>query len=344
LIRNYQTRIDVIRNGATLTQLIPVTPPTIDCDASGEIKTSMGGEFLDNPAVNWITDELKPYQIIDGKEAPVGVFAIGTFYHNTDENGVAKVTVEAYDRALYLMQGKTQNILHLSAGTNYVQAIEQLLLVAGITLYSATPTSEVLSTDREDWDVGTPYLTIVNALLNEINYDSIWFDRNGYAMVHPIKRPSASNIDHQYGNDQKLRVLQRPCTIETDSFDASNVFMVICSNPDLGSPLVSKAVNNNPLSSLSTVNRGREILSVTQVDNIPSQAVLDEYAQRLCFDSMSTSEILTISTINLPGHGVRDTVALHHPDAQGIYQEIAWSLVLSSGEVMTHKLKRSVII
>lgn len=344
MIRNYSVRIDVIRNNAFFKTLQPVNDPVIDSDSTSELKTSMSGMFRDEPDVNWLTDELKPYQIIDGEEYPVGVFPIGTYSKNTDENGVASVTVEAYDRGLYLRQIKTETVLHLSAGTNYMQAVEQLLVEGGITLYLATPTTEVLATDREDWDIGTPYLTIINTLLSEINYGHIWFNENGFAILQPAKMPSASNIDHQYSQRDKVKVLSRPSGLETDAFDVPNVFVVICDNPDLETPLISTAVNDNPLSALSTFKRGRRIVNVSNLDNIASQEALDEYTQQLCAKSMLSSEIATISTANLPGHGVYDTVAIDHPDIEGIFQEISWSLVLAPGQTMIHKLRRSILI
>lgn len=344
MIRNYSVRVDVLRNGATVTSLQIIGEPTIDSNSESELKTSMFGIFKDDSDVNWLTDELKPFQIIDGEEYPVGVFPIGTYSTHTDENGVLSVSVEAYDRSLYLHQRKTESILHLSAGTNYIQAVEQLLVDAGIFLYMATPTAEVLPTDREDWDIGTSYLSIINTLLSEINYGQIWFNSNGLAVLQPAKTPSPSNIDHQYSGQDKINVLQRPNSVETDAFDTPNVFIVICDNPDLPEPLIASAVNDNPLSALSIIKRGRRIVQVHRVDNIASQAALDDYAQRLRSSSMLASEVATISTANVPGHGVYDTVALVHPDLDGIFQEISWHLILAPGQTMIHKLRRSILI
>ena len=343
-MRDYRIRVDVLRNGACLESLQPVSDPVVDCNADGEIKTSMAGQFLRDDDVNWFTDELKPYQIIDGAEYPVGVFPIGTVSEHVDENGLKTVSVEAYDRALILKQKKTETILHFDAGMNYVQAVEQLLVDAGIILYMATSTAAVLATDREDWDVGTSYLEIVNTLLQEINYRTIWFNADGWAMIQPAKTPSASNIDHQYGTDPKVKILKRSCSVETDAFDTANVFIVICDNPDLDAPLTATAINDNPMSSLSTFKRGRRIVNVSKLDNIPNQAALEDYAQRLCLNSMLTAEMATVSTANLPGHEVLDTVALNHPDLDGIFQEVAWSLVLAPGQTMLHTLRRSILV
>lgn len=344
MIREYAYRVDVIRNGATLTELLAVRAPSIDADATADIKMSMSGTFLHNDLVDYLNDELKPYQIIDGTAYPVGVFPIGTYADAYDANGVHTVQIEAYDRGLLLQQTRTEQILHLSAGTNYMQAVESLLVEAGISLYLATPTSETLATDREDWDIGTDYLTIINTLLGEINYGDIWFNADGFAVLQPAKTPSAASIDHYYDGGTNLSVLSPEASSETDIFDKPNVFVVVCDNPDLDAPLVSTAVNDNPLSALSTFKRGRRIAQKYDVDNIASQAQLDDYAQRLCNDSMLSSEIVTISTANMPGHGVYDTVAISHPKIQGIFQEVAWSMTLDVGQTMTHTLRRSILI
>lgn len=343
MIRQYARRVDVIRSGAVLTELQPIGNPSIDANAEADIKISMSGTFAYNDLVDYLNDELKPYQIIDGAEYPVGVFQIGTYSDHYDDNGVHTIQIEAYDRALQLQQTKTETILHLSAGTNYIQAVETLLVEAGISLYFKTDTTEVLATDREDWDIGTDYLTIINALLGEINYGSIWFNQDGYAVLQPAKRPSAANIDHEYVGGE-FSILKRDASRETDIFDKPNVFIAICENPDLNAPLISTAVNDNPLSALSTFKRGRRIAKVYRVKNIASQEALDEYAKRLCSDSVLSSETSEISTANMPGHGIFDTVALTHPDIEGIYQETAWSLILAAGQTMQHTLRRSILI
>lgn len=344
MIRRYSVRVDVIRNGATLTTLHPVSDPLVDCNSEAQIKTSMSGIFRNDTKVNWLTDELMPYQIIDGVEHPVGIFPVGTVSYGYDENGAETVTVEAYDRCMILNQTKTERIIHFSAGKNYIAAVEELLTEAGIDLRMSTPTAATMQTDREDWQIGTPYLEIINTLLSEINYAQIWFDSRGYARLQPVKAPQASNIDHRYGVKEKINLLQRPCTIETDMFDAPNVFIVVCSNPDLDAPMVATAVNDNPVSSLSIFRRGRRIVKTYKVDNIPSQEELEAYAETLKLNGMITSEVATISTANLPGHGVYDTIAITHPDIEGIFQEVSWSLILAPGQTMLHKIRRSVIV
>lgn len=344
MIRSYSARIDAIRGGGTVATLQPVSVPSIDADADATIKMSMRGTFLKPSGVNWLTDELQAVQVIDGTEYPVGIFVVGTYTENVDNNGLATINVEAYDRGLYLQQAKTESVVHLAAGTDYITAIAQMLFAGGISIFRAVETDKVLATDREDWPVGTPYITIVNTLLQEINYESVWFDEAGTAILRPIRTPSADDIDHQYGASDGMRVLQQEHEIETDAFSAPNVVVATCSNPDIGTPMISVATNNNALSSLSVFRRGRRIVQAVKVSNIPDQATLDKYAQRLCDAAMMTSEVVTISTSNVPYHRIHDTVAIIQDDLTGLYQEVGWHLALGPGEVMTHTLQRQVLI
>lgn len=342
MISSYGVRFYVLRNGARLTTLSAMSAPSVDCSADAEINVSMAGIFAPSPLVNWLTDEIQPVQVIDGVEHPVGVLVPVSYLDTVDANGAKAVQVEAYDRCYILKQAKLEARLHLAAGTLYLDAVMQLLTAAGIALVLQTPSSLTLATDREDWAAGTSYLTVINTLLQEINYDRISFDTSGAAVLRPAKIPSASNIDHEYS--QGLRLLSRQASRETDAFDAPNVFVAICSNPDFDAPMSATSVNDSPSSALSTVSRGRRIVSVTNVDNIPDQKSLQDYADRLKMDSMLSTETITVYTANVPGHSVRDTVALWHPELSGIYQEIGWSLVLSEGQRMLHTLRKEVVL
>ena len=342
MIQSYSVRVDVLRNGAKLTSISAVSPPSVDCRASAEICVSMAGVFAPSDIVNWLSDEIQPFQIIDGVEHSVGVFVPATYREDVDANGAPSVRIEAFDRSYRLKQAKLETRLHLAAGTPYIQAVMELLTAAGIALVIQTPSPLVLATDREDWPIGTAYITVINALLKEINYDPIFFDPSGTAVLRPAKTPSSSNVDHEYSRD--FKILDRQASRETDAFDAANVFVVICSNPDFEEPLVATSVNDNPGSALSTVSRGRRIVSVSNLDNIPDQQSLQDYADRLRMESMLSLETATIYTANEPGHAVRDTVALWHPELNGIYQEVAWSMVLEPGQKMLHPLQKEVLI
>lgn len=344
MIRTFAARVDVLRNGVKLTELQFADAPSVNADSRAKIKTSMSGSFKHNPLVDYFKDELRPVVTIDGVEYGLGIYRVGTFSARYTEANIQYDNIEAYDRGFLLTQQKTESILHIAAGTNYITAIEQLLTTAGIMQKISIPTTATLTTAREDWDVGTEYIEIVNQLLGEINYRDISFNSDGYAILQPYTAPSAGRIDHTYDGTTPLSVIKADCSTETDIFDKPNVFIAIVSNADLAAPMTATAENDNPISALSITKRGMRIPQVSKVDNIASQSDLQIYINNVRNQSMYGTETATIKTAIMPGHGICDTVALIHPSIQGLFEETSWYIVLQAGQVMTHKLKRVITI
>lgn len=348
----------IVRNGADYGKIWPAldSAPSIRMNESGAIKTSLSGDFLptvfgfDNlpipdAEVNWLADEIRPELVIDGVIHPLGIFLPATVQESKGQAGtqLRSLHVEAYDRCWMVRDHYTESTTYFAAGTNYGTAIESLLTAAGIALISAAPTSATLAEAREDWNIGTSYLTIVNQLLSEINYNPLWFDGDGTAIVEPASVPVASSIRHTIDLSNH-GVLARPgIQRSTDIYSAPNVFICVCSNADKSGPMVARSENTNPQSQLAIQRRGRRIAKVVQVNNIADQAELQAYADRLRNESMITSETILLSTGLLPGYGVDDVVGLIDGEDMSICIERGWSMELRPGGRMQHTLEKVVI-
>ena len=344
MIRHFASRVDVLRNNVKLTELVFSSAPSIYASASAELKMSFSGKFRYNPLVDYLNDEIQPVVILDGIEHKLGIFRFSTISSDYDEYGCQWDTIEAYDRGLKLKQAKVEDMLHFDAGEKYTNIITQLLIDAGITNIIQTDSTATLPVDREDWEIGTEYITIINQLLSEINYNSIWFNADGNAILQPYAAPTAENIQHIYDATTPLSVIKRDCGVEFDIYDKPNVFIAIVSNPDFDQPLIAKAENNNPESALSIIRRGLRIPEKINVDNIASAEELQAYVDMVCNKSMLASQEVDFSTAIMPGHGIGDIIAINHPDISGIFEETAWQIVLQAGRYMTHKAKKVVII
>lgn len=223
--------------------------------------------------------------------------------------------------------------------------IEGLLTECGIALRLVTASAATLQTDREDWEVGTDYLTIVNQLLGEINYAPIWFDVDGMARVEPYQAADARRIKHIYGDMGTPEVLNPALSdskTETDLFSKPNVFICVCSNPEIGTPMTATAVNENASSDTSVFRRGMRIAQKYVVNNIASQDELQAYANKLMQESMFATQTVTFETFAEGGHGIGDIISINNRDIGGVYEETAWSLTLAAGEKMKHTAKRAV--
>lgn len=338
-------RYVVVRDGADYMELYPAkgSVPSIRMNDGGVIKTSLSGSFADpGEAVNWLSDRIRPEMIIDGVTYHLGIFLPASVC--IQENDTQRVvSVEAYDQCWILRDTKTEGLQYFAAGTNYLTAIQTLLTTAGIALVSATPSSAVLAEAREDWDIGTSYLDIINQLLSEINYNAIWFDQDGLAILEPASVPSAANIEHTLDDTDVQSLLLPNCSRETDIYTAPNVFIAVCSNADKNSVMVATSENTNPQSPLSIARRGRRIVSVVNVDNIASQTELQAYADNLRNQSMISGETIQVTTGLLPGYGVADVVAIRCRDLFATCIEHSWRMQLQVGGTMQHILEKVVI-
>lgn len=344
MTRTVDFRYIVVRNGADFTEIHPIRDgvPILMMSESSEIKMSFSGSFAADDSINWLTDQIRPELVIDGVTSPLGVYLPATVTPSEDESA-RSVQVEAYDRCWLVRDNYTEDRLFFAAGTNYIETIRQLLTSAGIVNVIATPNAATFSEDREDWDVGTSLLTIVNDLLAEINYNPLWFNAQGIGILEPASVPSAANIKHTLDSDNIRSLLLPEISRETDVYQAPNVFLCIVSNADKSGPMVATAENDNPQSPLSIPRRGRRIVSVQRVDNIASQEELQAYADRLRNESLITGETINVKTALLPGFGVADVVALHYGELSALCIERGWSMQLQVGGTMSHTLERVVI-
>lgn len=344
MTRTVEIRYTVIRNGADFSRLYAMedSVPFLRMSDSDPIKTALSGSFAVNDSVDWLTDQIRPELVIDGVASPLGVYLPATVIPSEDES-TRSVQIEAYDRCWAMRDNYTEDRLFFAAGANYIETIRQLLTSAGIVIVIATPSSATFAEDREDWDIGTSLLTIINDLLAEINYNPLWFNAQGAAILEPASVPSAANIKHTLDSDNIHSLLLPEISRETDVYQAPNVFRCIVSNADKSGPMVATSENNNPQSPLSIQRRGRRIVSVQRVNNIASQEELQAYADRLRNESLITGETINVKTALLPGFGVADVVALHYGEISALCIERGWSMQLQVGGTMSHRLERVVI-
>lgn len=348
--RSLDFRFKVLRSGADYAALRATGKPSLRMLEKAELKTSFQAVFHPDAVdadgrvvpVDWLADEIKPVLVIDGVEHGLGVFA-ATKAPETDDVTTKLLNVQAYDRCWRVRDTRAESLIYFASGTNYLTAIEQLLTAAGVTSVLATPTTATFATAREDWDIGESYLTIINTLLGEISYKPLWFDGDGVAILEPISVPNAQNIRHTL-TDYKPRafgqLIGRTITRTTDLYNAPNVWICVCENPDFPAPLVATSENDNVNSPLSTVRRGRRIVKKVRVDNVASQTELQTYADRLRDMSLISGETVEIETPLLPGFGVDDVVGLQAGELLAVCIDRAWSMELTVGGVMKHKLER----
>jgi hypothetical protein len=284
-----------------------------------------------------------PYGTSNFAEWPQGVFLLTSPTRKADPNGVVTREVKAYDQGLILKDDKTTNRYAAASGTLYTDQVTTVLTGAGITDVNLTPSSLVIPTTIE-WDPGTPKLTVVNDLLAAINYESIWFDEHGQAVVQPYVSPQVRPSQFVYTADTQSVIT--PGVEQTlDLFGVPNKWVLVVSEPDRG-PLTSTFSNNDPASPTSIPSRGRTIVEVRTGQQAPTLVVLDELAARAGFRASQVYEEITLPTGLMPIHSHNEVITLVYPDL-GVsenYSERQWVLPLKAGATMQHIIRRIVSV
>lgn len=336
---SFEYHIYVMKNNAEFGEALCKKAPKIEMVSDAKIKKSMSGSFIFPDGIDILNDTLSVQIIVNGKKYSFGEYYIGTYIEKNNEYGQVYLEIEAYDGGYLPNRHRTENILHLSFGENYVDTIKMLLISCGIEKIEAIPNNAVLANDREDWELGTPYIDIINALLSEINYESLWFDNSGYAKIGPKKSADPNNIRHKYVSG-KYSIISANKSKETDVFNKYNIFIAYVDSADNDGIMIATAANEDPSSLLSVQNRGRIQAPPKRLDNIANQQELQSYVDNWRNKSMVSTEIVSITTQIDEEHEVLDTVQCE----DDLYLEYSWSIDLSNGPMMNHTLKKESII
>lgn len=336
-VNTFSARYEVLRNGGVIGTLEAYDVPEVLCDTGSDLVMSFRGTFRRTAKYNYFTDRLRPVVTINDTEYPLGVYIVTTG-EPSEENGQEIVTLEAYSLLYLARRKKIEERLHISAGKNYMTAITELLALAGISTIDAETTDHVFATDREDWDIGTAVLEIVNELLDEISFEKAYVDLSGCVKLRKYTKPTLTEVDHTYTEGIDSLIIPG-YKVTADRYNKANVFRVTCDNPDMDGVMVAVSENNSESSPFSTVNIGR-VLHNEQVNNVPSIEALQARADALRDKSMQTTEKIEFVTAIVPTHSPYDVVALQIGETSGIFVETGWQISISPDEDMKHTARR----
>lgn len=332
-----------ILNNKNVPQGMVTATGTIDFDASAKIKRVARLRVNDPREIDYLNSRVKPYMCLHVDKNilkfPLGVFLMNSPSKSFDGASVERV-IECYDLTQILVDDKLAERMIIPAGANYVAVISSIIAGAGITNYRITPSDLSVAASIE-FEIGTEKLDVINELLRSINYNELYCDATGVMVGSPYVHPAARTIESSYVTNQESVVLPES-TRQLDVFSTPNKIVRYLESADRD-VLISTAVNDNPLSQLSTISRGRVIVDVAKVDDIADQATLDAYTQRVLAESTLYERII-FSSANIPNHEFLDCLYLSNKDLgiSGTYIETAWKMELKTGGVMEHVCRKAV--
>lgn len=296
--------------------------------------------------IDWINERIKPYfrlKMPNGKYAewPLGIFLLSSPSKEDGNKGKVERYIDAFDKAVILKEDKFLKRHLIPAGTNYVNAITTLINTAKIGKVNITPSPAVLEVPLE-FEIGYPKLTAINELLESLNYYSLTFDEQGYAVSGPYIEPSLRKVDHEYRTNE-ISVIKKGAMQTLDLFNAPNIFVRVVTTPER-EVLKSVFVNDNIASPLSTISRGRNIVDYKELDDIADQVTLDAYTRRQAINANQIYGEFKFTTALMPHHAFMDCLYVEHDNmlVNDIFIEKSWGMRLRAGGEMSHVIRKVV--
>ena len=218
-------------------------------------------------------------------------FPLGTFLVQSPSssfNGKTRsVSMDAYTPLLELKENPPPFGYSLYKGVNIMDTAYKLIREHARAPVIKTSCSDILQYDFIA-NTDDTWLTYVSDLIANSKYE-LSLDELGRILFSP-KQDTASLRPVWTYNDDNSSILYSDISMDHDIYGIPNVVEVVYSR-NAGN-YYTKAVNNDSSSPLSIQNRGREIIHREidpDINGIPSNAQLDEYAKQLLRD-LSTVE------------------------------------------------------
>lgn len=340
--REISFRYDLLNYNETKIGELTSLGGNLGLSSLAQIKRKGSFEFKENELndVDWLNDKVRPVFILNKiHEFPLGIFMISSPVRSLKRKSIYR-TVECFDTSLVLLEDKFDTRYRIVQGTNYIDAITQIINSAGIWKVSIPFFDAEIKTDRE-FKIGTSKLEAVNQLLGEINYTSVWADELGSFTANPYILPNDRVVEYSYKNNDMSIIIPDTPVEEIDLFSIPNKFVIVATNPET-EPLVSTFTNDNSGSPTSTISRRRTIVDYREVDDMANQNVLDEYTRRIAYEASSVFGKFVFDTAIMPHHGYMDALFCQHTDLgiRNKYIETSWDMDLRAGGRMQHNTRR----
>ena len=255
-----------------------VTSSTINRDLNAETLGSASISISESLGECYIRIYLITIQNGVREKHPLGTFMIQTPSYSFDGK-ITNVTMDAYTPLLELKENMPPIGYSILKDENIMDRAYRIVREQVRAPVLKTVTEDKLFTNFVA-NVDDTWITFVYDLLANAKY-SLYLDEMGRVLFTPQQDTASLQPVWTY-DDSNSSILYPTLDIDHDLYGIPNVVEVIFSNGN--SYYYGKAVNNDPSSPISTVNRGREITHrVTDPDLMgdPTEEQIQAYAERV---------------------------------------------------------------
>lgn len=265
-------------------KLNTVTASSIDRDADDETLGSASIDMTSEIGECYIRIYLIIVQNGVTEKYPLGTYLVQTPSF-TFNGKITERTLDAYSPLLELKENAPDYGYTLMKKTNIMNVAGTLTREHTRAPVITTTNTKALFSDFTA-DTNDTWLTFLRDLISDAKYE-FSVDPLGNILFAPIQSLASMQHIWEYTDDNSS-ILYPDITYEQDLYGIPNVVEVIYSSNDR--MYVGRAVNSDPDSIVSTVNRGREILyreTSPSFTGTPTKVEVQQYAEQL-LDSKSS--------------------------------------------------------
>ena len=220
----------------------------------------------------------------------LGTFLVQTPSYSFDGK-IKNITLDAYTPLLELKENPTPLGYSILKGENVIETAYRIVREQVRAPVIKTQNDEILNSNFVA-NLNDTWIVFVRDLISNANY-SLSLDDVGRILFMPNQDTMSLQPIWTY-DDSNSSILYPELTVDRDLYGIPNVVEVIYSNGT--EYYYGRAVNDDPSSPISTVNRGREITHRESNPSLlgnPNQKRIQEYAENLLKELSSLEYTIT---------------------------------------------------
>lgn len=330
------------RTGGVPIELRNVISCKVTQSSLGRLKTSATMTMREDDRIDFLNDQVQINVVIDGVETPITRLLLSSPRRIHNFVTAPDRPVQCYSLLLRLARDKTLERYIVPAGTNIVNEVKRIIKAStGEERFDIT-SSEKSNRGVMEFPIGTPWLDIINQMLDVINYTSLYTDPVGLYKARPYVLPEFRTVEKIYDFTLEDKNIYRDLVEDIDGFDIPNYFIRTSVSVD-EQTLVARYENNRPDSPTSTVNRDRNV-SYESIGEVADLQTLQDKCKRDAVEFTSKYNYLEFPSSIQTGHSYMTCIQVRILDIQGKYIETSWEMDCKAGGQMKHTMRKVVVI
>ena len=279
-------------------------------------------------------EAIRIYMVLNNEKSLLGTFLVST-PSSTFENISESLEVTCYSTLWLLKADKTDKRYYISKGTNAVNEVRRILNDRFSRYSNMLVDSDKTTSVDKEYEIGTPYIEIINDLLDCINYTSLYVDAEGTYIAKPYVLPKDREVEFTYNEDDVNNILETSCKSELDLFNVPNKFVRYISDAEVD--LVATYTNEYGVT--GTQATGIINVDAQEVKDVSDYDTLYNLCKKASAEATSIYHKVEFNTAINPNHLYMNCISLKYYRCNGKFIETSWDMQLETGGSMTHNVR-----